>query len=146
MRIAFALCSVLILFSFTGTLAQTDQVLVPGDSLTSPATAAPTAPEITALKTVTVTPIPIVKSDNSLTGVKLFSCNGLYFYKKSTEKESDYEWVNGSYQEVEYDVTYTTSMYAILFNVSYMAFNQYSSKLASGLPYKGKFENRKVFI
>ena len=126
MRFAFALCSMILLFSITGLQAQTDSVLVPGDSLQSPATAAPGAPEVNVPKTTPAIPVQNTKADNSLTGVKLFSCNGLYFYNKSTEKESDYEWVNGSYQEVEYDVTYTTSMYAILFNVSYMAFNGFS--------------------
>jgi len=131
MRTVIVLCSMILLFSFTGVQAQTDSVPVAGDSLQTPASTASSVPETPAPKTAAVIPTPIVKTDNSLTGVKLFFCSGLYFYNKSTVTETDYDWYTGA--TIEYEVTYKTYLSAVLLNASFMVNNGFSIGATMGV-------------
>lgn len=130
MRTIIALCSMILLFSFTGIQAQTESVPAAGDSVQppviapAPAVEPPIAAESPAVTAVPAFSVRVPNASKSLTGAYLFSCNGLYFYNKSVETRTDYDWYAGTM--IEYDVTYKTYMYAILFNVNYFVAEGFS--------------------
>lgn len=126
MRAVIALCSLILLFSSTGVQAQTEPVPAAGDSIqhTAPAVESPVVTESPAAKTAAPLPVRELRDANSLTGAYLFSCNGLYFYNKSVETGFDYDWPSGTI--IEYDITYKTYTYAILFNVNYFVSEGFS--------------------
>jgi len=113
MRTIIVLCSMILLFSFTFIQAQTGSAPEAGDSLQIPAASAPSISENLAPKDASVLPIQTPKVANSLKGVYLVSCNGLYYYNKSTVV--DYDW----YNDRTYNTTYKTNIYSVLLNGSY---------------------------
>ncbi|MDP2806588.1 MAG: hypothetical protein Q8O74_00430 [bacterium] len=131
MRAIIALCSMILLFSFTGVQAQTDSVPVAGDSIQAPAPAVepPITAESPAATAVPARPAVLAqlpKTDNSLTGVYLFSCNGLYFYNKNVTEHTDY-------YGLDYEVTYKTHLYAVLLNANYFVNNGFSFGMTLGV-------------
>jgi hypothetical protein len=113
MRTIIALCSMILLFSFTGVQAQTDAVPVAGDSLQTPS--------------VSALPVQIPKIVGSLKGVYLVSCTGLYYYNKSTVV--DYDW----YSDETYNTTYKTYIYSVLLNGSYFVADGFSLGATTGV-------------
>ncbi|MDO9391407.1 MAG: hypothetical protein Q7U71_06510 [bacterium] len=134
MRTVIVLCSMILMFSFTGIQAQTETVPVVGDSIQSPISDPPQVQE-----TPIATEIPVMTAaqamtksgslkNNGLTGTVLFSCNGLYFYNKSVESypEYDYDWSTGTTIITEHETNYRTSMYSILLNANYFVTDGFS--------------------
>jgi len=131
MRIIIALCSLILLFSFAIVHAQTESAPGPGDSLQTPAAIAPDVPETPSPKALSAALASIPSSDNSLNGVCLFSCNGLYFYNKTVVTERDYDWYTGA--TIEYEVTYKTYLSAVLLNANFMVNNGFAIGATMGV-------------
>jgi len=119
MRIIIALCSMILLFSFTGIQAQTESVPVAGDSIQAPAPAVepPVVTESPAVKAAPELPGIGSLRNSGLTGTVLFSCQGFYYYNKSVATYTHYDYY-GNEEEIEYG-TRKTYMYAILVNGNY---------------------------
>jgi len=134
MRTICALCSMLLLFSFTGIQAQTESVPAASDSLQAPVSDPAPTPEAskitesTSEKPFQMRPLQPSQKNNGLLGTVLFSCNGLYYYNKSvvTNTYSYYDGYSGTVEEVEFETTYKTYMYAILFNANYFVAEGFS--------------------